>query len=72
MTQILYGKQVVRQVLRENRSVKKLYLSSPSEELETLAKKAGVPVVFTDRKKLNLIRVLRLKYSRIRQYPWMS
>jgi len=55
MTQILYGKQVVRQVLRENRSVKKLYLSSPSEELETLAKKAGVPVVFTDRKKLNRI-----------------
>ena len=55
MTQILYGKQVVRQVLKENRRVKKLYLQSDSPELEALAKKAGVPVVYADRKKLNRI-----------------
>ena len=55
MTQILYGKQVVRQVLKENSRVKKLYLQSPAPELEALAKKAGVPVVFADRKKLNRI-----------------
>ena len=55
MTQILYGKQVVRQVLKENRRVKKLYLQSASPELEALAKKAGVPVVYADRKKLNRI-----------------
>lgn len=55
MTQILYGRQVVRQVLKENRKVRKLYLQSPMPELETLAKKAGVPVVLTDRKKLNRI-----------------
>ena len=55
MTQILYGRQVVRQVLKENRKVRKLYLQSPMPELEALAKKAGVPVVLTDRKKLNRI-----------------
>lgn len=55
MTQILYGRQVVRQVLNENRKVRKLYLQSPMPELEALAKKAGVPVVLTDRKKLNRI-----------------
>jgi len=55
MTQILYGRQVVRQVLKENRKVRKLYLQSPMPELEVLAKKAGVPVVLTDRKKLNRI-----------------
>ncbi|MBQ8069014.1 MAG: 23S rRNA (guanosine(2251)-2'-O)-methyltransferase RlmB [Solobacterium sp.] len=55
MTQILYGRQVVRQVLKENRKVRKLYLQSPMPELEALAKKAGVPVVLADRKKLNRI-----------------
>ena len=55
MTQILYGRQVVRQVLKENRKVRKLYLQSPMPELEALAKTAGVPVVLTDRKKLNRI-----------------
>ena len=55
MTQILYGKQVVRQVLKENSRVKKLYLQSDSPELEALAKKAGVPVVYADRKKLSRI-----------------
>ena len=55
MTQILYGRQVVRQVMKENRKVRKLYLQSPMPELEALAKKAGVPVVLTDRKKLNRI-----------------
>ncbi len=55
MTQILYGRQVVRQVLKENRKVRKLYLQSPMPELEAMAKKAGVPVVLTDRKKLNRI-----------------
>ncbi len=55
MTQILYGRQVVRQVLKENRKVRKLYLQSPMPELEALAKKAGVPVVLTDRKKLSRI-----------------
>ncbi len=53
MTQIMYGRQVVRQILSENRRAKKLYLTSPLPELETLAKKAGVPVVYADRKKLN-------------------
>ncbi len=55
MTQILYGRQVVRQVLKENRRVRKLYLQSPMPELEALAKKAGIPVVIADRKKLNRI-----------------
>jgi 23S rRNA (guanosine2251-2'-O)-methyltransferase len=55
MTQILYGKQVVRQVLKENSRVKKLYLQAASPELEALAKKAGVTVVYADRKKLNRI-----------------
>ena len=55
MTQILYGRQVVRQVLKENRKVRKLYLQSPMPELEALAKKAGVPVVKKKKKKLNRI-----------------
>ena len=55
MTQILYGRQVVRQVLKENRKVRKLYLQSPMPELEALAKKAGVPGVLADRKQLNRI-----------------
>lgn len=55
MTQILYGRQVARQVLKENRGVKKLYLQSAMPELEALARNAGVPVVYTDRKKLNRI-----------------
>jgi 23S rRNA (guanosine2251-2'-O)-methyltransferase len=42
-------------VLKENRRVRKLYLQSPMPELEALAKKAGIPVVIADRKKLNRI-----------------
>ena len=52
MTQIVYGKQMVRQVLKENRSVKKLFLQNPKPELEELARRSGVPVVMMDRRKL--------------------
>ena len=52
MTQILYGKQVVRQVLKDKQRVKKLYLLNKTPELEVLAQKAGVKVELADRKKL--------------------
>ena len=53
MTQIIYGKQVSRQVLRENRKVRRLYLQNHNPELEELARKKGIPVVMADRRKLD-------------------
>ena len=52
MTQIVYGKQVVRQVLKDRRRVRKLYLQARMPELEQAAERAGVPVAFVDRRKL--------------------
>lgn len=52
MAQWIYGKNVVKQILQDGSRAKVLYLSSEDKELETLAKKAGVPVKKTDRKNL--------------------
>ena len=53
MSQIVFGKQMVRQVLNENSTVRKLYLANTNRELEELARKRGIPVELCDRKKLN-------------------
>ncbi len=53
MTQILYGRQVVRQVLQEKGKARRLMLQNPDREIEALAKKAGVPVERTDKNRLN-------------------
>ncbi|MBR3345676.1 MAG: 23S rRNA (guanosine(2251)-2'-O)-methyltransferase RlmB, partial [Solobacterium sp.] len=52
MTQIVFGKQMARQVLRENKSVKKLYLQNANPELEDLARRAGIPVIQVDRRRM--------------------
>jgi 23S rRNA (guanosine2251-2'-O)-methyltransferase len=53
MTQILYGKQVVKQVLKERGRARRLFLQNPDREIEAMAKKAGVPVERADRNRLN-------------------
>ena len=53
MTQILYGKQVVRQVLKERGRVRKLYLLNPDREIEKLAREARVPVERADKNRMN-------------------
>lgn len=53
MTQIVFGKQVVRQILKENRNVHKLYLQAHDQEFEALARKKGIRVEVIDRKRMN-------------------
>ncbi len=55
MSQLIYGKQIVRQILSENKKVYKLYLTGKDPEIESLAKKKNIPVTFTDRKNLTKI-----------------
>ena len=53
MTQIVYGKQMTRQVLKEKGRAKKLYLLNPDPEMEKLARAARVPVERIDRNRMN-------------------
>ena len=52
MTQVVYGKQVVRQILNEGSRAKTLYLQNSYPEFEQAARKNHIPVVFVDRRKL--------------------
>ena len=52
MTQILYGKQVVRQVLKERGRARKLYLQNPDREMEKLAKEARIPDEHVDKNRM--------------------
>lgn len=52
MAQYVYGKQVCKRVLKEDRKVFKLLLANHDSELEALAKKKRVPVEITDKKVL--------------------
>lgn len=53
MSQLVYGKNVVKQVLNDGRKAKVIYLSSADREIEKLAAKANVPIRKTDRKTLS-------------------
>lgn len=53
MAQLVYGKNVVKQILQDGNRAKVVYLSTDDKELETLARKAGVPIKKSDRKALN-------------------
>ncbi len=50
MTQYMYGKNVVKQILQENTRAKVVYLSVSDIEIEKLAKKNHVPVRTVDKK----------------------
>ncbi|MCR5229604.1 MAG: 23S rRNA (guanosine(2251)-2'-O)-methyltransferase RlmB [Solobacterium sp.] len=52
MTQLMYGKQVVKQILAQQGKAKKLYLAVNDPEIEKLAEKAHVAIQRTDRKTL--------------------
>ena len=52
MAQYLYGKNVVKQLLRDAAEVKGIWLTTDDREIVTLAKKNNIPVKKTDRKAL--------------------
>ncbi len=52
MTQLMYGKQVVKQILAQQGKAKKLYLAVNDPEIEKLAARAHVTVQRVDRKTL--------------------
>lgn len=52
MAQLMYGKNVVKQILRDTAKAKVLYLAAADREIEELAAKKGVQIRRTDRKAL--------------------
>lgn len=54
MTQLLYGKQVVRQILSDRHTkVLRVYLVMHDAQLEQLAQERSVPVTYVDRRRLH-------------------
>ncbi|MBQ1466933.1 MAG: 23S rRNA (guanosine(2251)-2'-O)-methyltransferase RlmB [Solobacterium sp.] len=53
MAQLVYGKNVVKQILQDNRKVYKLYLAVQDEQIETLARKKKISIERVDKKALH-------------------
>ena len=53
MTQLVYGKNVVKQILSDGGKIHKLFLVQPDKEVIALAQKLNVEVQMTDNKTLN-------------------
>ncbi|MBR2596270.1 MAG: 23S rRNA (guanosine(2251)-2'-O)-methyltransferase RlmB [Solobacterium sp.] len=53
MTQLMYGRNVAKQLLSDPRKVHKVYLAGTERELEAMCRKHNIRVEHTDRKTLN-------------------
>lgn len=53
MSQLVYGKNVVKQMLNDGSRIQMIYLSSNDQEIIKMAAKAKVPIRMTDRKTLS-------------------
>ncbi len=53
MSQLIYGKQVVRQILEDGRKVHKVIVAGHDHDIEALAQKRRIPLQYTDRKTLS-------------------
>ncbi len=53
MAQLVYGKNVVKQILQDNRKVYKLYIAVQDEQIEALARKKKISIERLDKKALH-------------------
>ncbi len=53
MTQYMYGKNVVKQILQDKQRAKVVYLANKDNDIENLARKANTPVKYVDKKALS-------------------
>lgn len=53
MAQYVYGKNVVQQILKDNKKIDVMYLSENQKELEQAARKKGIRIEKVDRKQLD-------------------